>query len=113
VEFQIAQQTLRKKNLSSQKALKRPEGSEEDSSDSDRDEHEATQEQPRSLKRSVRVTVPPTRYSREDDHVSFTLVIKTGDHSSYLEAIKEMTTTSGLQSWNRRWSLWIEIKHEN
>jgi len=43
-------------------SAKRPEGSEEDSSDSNGDEHEATQEQPRLLRRSIRVTVPPTRY---------------------------------------------------
>jgi len=41
---------------------KRLEGSEEDSSDPDGDNQEATQEQSRPLKRLVRVTVPPTRY---------------------------------------------------
>jgi len=41
---------------------KRPEGSEDDSSDSDGDKQEATQEQPRLLKWPVRVTVPPIRY---------------------------------------------------
>jgi len=41
---------------------KRHDGSEEDSSDSDGDEKETTQEQPRPLRLSVRVTVPPIRY---------------------------------------------------
>ena len=41
---------------------KKPDGSNEDSSDSDRDEQEATHEQPRPLRRSVRVSVLPTRY---------------------------------------------------
>ena len=40
---------------------KRPEGSEENSSDLDGDKQEATQEQPRPLRLSVRVTVLPTR----------------------------------------------------
>ena len=35
---------------------KMPEGLEEDSSDSDGDEHEATQEQPKPLRQSLRVT---------------------------------------------------------
>ena len=55
---------------------KRPEGSEKDSSDSDGDKQEATQEQPRQLRRSVRVTVPPTRFGWEDNHVSFAPVTK-------------------------------------
>ena len=50
---------------------KRPEGSEEDSSDPNEDNQEATQEQPRPLRRSVKVTVPPTRYGWEDNHVFF------------------------------------------
>ena len=66
----------------------RPEGSEEDSSDLDGDDQEATQEQPRLLRWSVRVTVPLTRYGWEDDHVSFALVTETGDPDSYREAIE-------------------------
>ena len=41
---------------------KRPDGSEGDSSDSDRDEHKATQGQPKPLRWSVRVMVPPISY---------------------------------------------------
>ena len=67
---------------------KRPEGSEEDSSDSNRDKQEATQEQPKPLRRSVRVVVPRTRYGWEDDHVFFALVTEVGDPSSYRETIK-------------------------
>jgi len=66
---------------------KRPEGSEEDSSDSDIDEHEATQEQRRPLKRSVRIKVLPIRYSWEDDHVSFAFVTERGDPFNYREVI--------------------------
>ena len=55
-------------------SLKRPEGSKEDSSDSDGDKHETTQEQLRPLRMSIRVTMTPTRYDWEDDHVSFVLV---------------------------------------
>jgi len=62
---------------------KRPEGSEEDSSDSDGDKQEAIQEQPRPLRRLVRVTVPP-----DEGHVSFTLVTETGEPNSYREAIE-------------------------
>jgi len=51
-------------------SLKRPEGSEEDSSNSDGDKQEATQEQPRLLRGSVRVMMPPTRYDWHEDHVS-------------------------------------------
>jgi len=43
--------------------------------------------QPRLLKRSVGVTVPPTRYSWKDDHISFALVTEMGDPSSYSEEI--------------------------
>jgi len=56
---------------------KRSEGSEDDSSDSDGDNQEAIQEQPRPLRRSVKVTVPPIRYGWDDDHVSFVLVTET------------------------------------
>ena len=41
---------------------KRPDVSDEESSDSDGDEQEAAQEQPRPLRWTVRVSVPPTRY---------------------------------------------------
>ena len=37
---------------------------------------------------SVRITVPPTRYGLEDDHVSFAVVIETGDPDSYRKVIK-------------------------
>ena len=52
---------------------KRPERLEEDSSDSDGDEQEATQGQPRLLRRSDNVTVPRIRYDWNDNHVSFAL----------------------------------------
>ena len=88
---------------------KRPEGSEDDSSDPDGDNQEATQEQPRPLRRSIRVTVSPTRYGWDDNHVSFTLVIEnltvTGKRS------RQITTASGLHHWSKRWSVWIEIKY--
>jgi len=67
---------------------KRPEGSEEDFSDSDGDDQEATQEQSRLLRRSVRVKVPPKRYDWDYDLVSFALVTKIGEPDSYREAIK-------------------------
>jgi len=51
-----------KKDVEFSESLKRPEGSEEDSSDSDGDEQEATQKQP-PLRRLVSVTVPPIWYS--------------------------------------------------
>ena len=66
-----------KKRVEFSESPKRPEGSKEDSSDSDRDDQDATQEQPRPLRRPVRVTVPPIRYGWEDDHVSFALIIET------------------------------------
>jgi len=65
-----------------------PDKSDEDSSDSDRNEQETTQEQPRSLKQSVRISMPPTKYHWEDNHASFTLITKTRDLSSYREAIE-------------------------
>jgi len=77
-----------KKEVEFSESPKRPERSEEDSSDSDGDEQEATKEQLRPLRWSVRVTVSPTRYGWEDDHVSFALVIETGKPNSYREAIK-------------------------
>ena len=40
------------------------------------------------MRRSVRVTVSPTRYDWENDHVSLALVIETGDPSSYRKAIE-------------------------
>jgi len=40
------------------------------------------------LRQLVRVTVPPTRYDWEDDHVLFTLVTETGDLNSYREVIE-------------------------
>ena len=41
------------------------------------------------MRHSVRVTVPPTRYGWEDDHVSFASVKETRNPSSYREAIEE------------------------
>ena len=64
------------KGVEFSESSKRLEGSEEDSLDSDGDEQEATQEQPRPLRWSVRVTVPPIRQWK-DYHVSFTLVTET------------------------------------
>ena len=40
------------------------------------------------MSRSVRVTVPPTRYGWDDDHVSFVLVTETGEPDTYREAIE-------------------------
>jgi len=61
---------------------KKPDGLDEDS-DSDRDEHGATQQQPKLLRQSNRVSVSLTRYGWENDHVSFVLVIETRDPNSY------------------------------
>jgi len=76
------------KEVEFSKIPKWPEGSKEDSSDPDGDKQEATQEQSRPLRWSVRVTVPPIRYDWDDDHVSFALVIEKGKPDSYREAIK-------------------------
>jgi len=76
-----------KKRVEFSDSPKRLEVSEEDSSDSDEDKHESTQEQPKSLRRSVRVTVAPLRYGWEKDHISFTLVKETGEPDSYREAV--------------------------
>jgi len=57
--------------------------------------------------------VSSAMYGWEDEHVSIALVKETEDPSSYREAIGQVTTISGLHSWSRRRSLWIEIKHEN
>jgi len=67
---------------------KRPDESEEDSSDSYRNEQKATQKQPRPLRQSIRVTVPPAWYGWKDDHDSLAFVTETGDPSSYREAIE-------------------------
>jgi len=59
--------------------------------DSNEDREEDTQEQqvqPRFLRRSNRVSVPPIRYGWNEDYVSFALVTKVGDLSSYKEAIR-------------------------
>ena len=50
------------KEVEFSESLKRPKESEEDSSDLDRDNQDAIPEQPGPLRRSVRITVPPTRY---------------------------------------------------
>jgi len=63
-----------KKRVEFSDSPKRPDGSEEDFLDLDGDEHESTQEQPRSLRQSIRVTAPPISYGWEDNHVSFALV---------------------------------------
>jgi len=49
---------------------------------------EATQEQPRPLRRSSRISVPPTRYGWSDEHVSFALVTEAGDPACYRDAIE-------------------------
>ena len=69
--------------------LTKPDGSGKDTSVSDDDEQEATQAQPRLLRRSARILLPPTRYGQEDDdHVSFVLVTEAWDSCSYREAIE-------------------------
>jgi len=45
-------------------------------------------EQPKLLRRSDSVSVLPIRYGWDEDQVSFELVTKAGDHSSYKEAIE-------------------------
>ena len=56
------------------------------------------------MRRSVRVSVPPIRYGWEDDHVSFALVTKTEDPSSYRETIEadnhDKWVTAIEQGWN-------------
>ena len=69
-------------------APKKHDGSDGNSSYSDGDKQEATQEQLKLLRQSVRVSVPPTRYDWEDDRVSFALVTETGDLGSYREVIE-------------------------
>ena len=86
-------------------------GQKRDSSDSDGDEQEVTQEQPRLLRQSVRVTVPPTKYDWEDDHVSFALVKEIGEPDSYRKAIEADDHDRWIITWSKRWSLWIETKH--
>ena len=76
------------KKVESSESPKRPEWSEEDFLDLDGDKQKATQEQHRALRWSVRVTMPPTRYDLEDDHVSFALITEIGDPYSYREAIE-------------------------
>ena len=76
------------KRVEFSESTKRLDVIEEDSSDLDGDEQKATKEQPRPLRRSVKVTMPLIRYGWEDDHVSFALVKNAGDPCSYKEAIK-------------------------
>ena len=76
------------KEVEFSESLRRPEESEEDSSGLDRDNQDAIQEQPGTLRRSVRVTVPPTRYDWDDDHIFFALVAETEEPDSFREAIK-------------------------
>ena len=76
----------------------RPVGSDEDSSVSGGDRQEATQEQKvqsRPLRRSDRVSVPSIRYGWEENQVSFALVTKVGDPSSY----KEVTGADDSDKW--------------
>ena len=40
------------------------------------------------MRRSVRVTAPPTRYSWDEDRVSFALVTETREPDNYREVIK-------------------------
>ena len=68
---------------------KSPEGTTEET-EIERDGEQATQEQPRPLRRSSRTVVPPSRYGweDEDDHVSYALFTEVGDPCSYREAIE-------------------------
>ena len=90
---------------------KRSEGSEKDSSGSNGDKQEATQEQPRPLRRSVRVTVPPTRYDGEDDHVFIALVTETGDPSSYRKAIEADDYGKWITAMEQEMESLDETKH--
>ena len=69
----------------------KPFGSDEDSVVSDGDRKESTREQhvqARSLRRPDRVLVPPIRYGWKENQVSFKLVTKVGDPSSFKMAIE-------------------------
>ena len=44
--------------------------------------------QPRLLRQSDRVSVPPVRYGWDEDKVSFALVTEAGDPGTYKETIK-------------------------
>ena len=92
---------------------KRPEGSEEDSSNSDGDDQEATQEKSRPLRRSVRIKVPPTRYGWDDDHVSFALVIETGEPDSCRGAVETLDHGKWITAMEQEIDLCLEIKHEH
>jgi len=88
VEFQTVWQTHKKRELSSQIALKDLKSQMRTSQIQMEMNMRLLKEQPRPLKQSVRVMVPPARSAWEDDHVSFALVTKTGDPSSYRKAIE-------------------------
>jgi len=84
VELQTVQQTPRKRELSSQRDLKGLTGQ-------IRTPHVQmrwTRGCSWPLRWLVRVTVLPTKYGWEDDHVSITLVTETCDPSSYRESIE-------------------------
>ena len=86
---------------------KKPDELDEDSSDLDKDKHEAT--------RSVRVKMPPIRYDLKDDHVLFAVVTETetSDPSGYMEAIKADDHGKWITAIEQDIEFWIKIKHEN
>ena len=90
---------------------KRPEGSEDDSSDSDGEKQEATQEQLRPLRRLVRVPVPPTRYGWDENHVSFTLVTETGEPDSYRKVIEADDNDKWITAMEQEMESLDETKH--
>ena len=63
------------------------------------------------MRRSVRVTVPPIRYGWDEDHISFALVIETGEPDSYREEIEADDHGKWFIAMGKRWSLWIETKY--
>src|SRR5436190_21110674 len=57
---------------------------------------EATQKQPRLLRRSARISVSPARYGY-DDHVFFGLVTEDGVPTCYRDAIEEVEHVKGVK----------------
>jgi len=68
--------------------------------------------QPTPLRQSDRVSVSPIIYGWEEDQISFALVTKAGDPSSYNEAIEADDSDNWAIAMDRRLSLWRGIKHE-
>jgi len=62
MELQTVQQILRQKWFEFSNDYKKPNGLDEDSSDSNGDEQESTQQQPKLLRWSDKVSMTPTRY---------------------------------------------------